>query len=248
MNLFSLIGKRILVTGASSGIGRACAIVASQLGATVVMSARRDCALQETLSRCAGDGHLIIAGDIASPSFILGLVENSGKLDGLIHAAGIAPMCPLAMLTQEQLDSVMKINYYAFLELMKGYSKKKYRHDRFSAVAISSVSASVGWAGGTAYCGTKGALSASVRALALELATKGVRINAICPSNIKTPLYDVGTSGINDAESLKELIKRQPLGLGYPEQVAWPACFLLSDAASFITGIDLPVDGGYLAQ
>jgi NAD(P)-dependent dehydrogenase (short-subunit alcohol dehydrogenase family) len=191
---------------------------------------------------------MIIAGDMASPVFISELVNRAGKIDGLVHAAGVAPMCPIGMFTQEQVKDVMLTNYCSFLELMKAYSKKRNRADRFSAVAVSSVSAQVGWGGGTIYCGSKGALSASVRALAMELAPKGARVNAVCPSNIRTPLYEAGASDMNDEASLKELLKKQPLGLGEPEQVAWPVCFLLSDAASFITGVNLPVDGGYLAQ
>lgn len=248
MNSIDLHQKRILVTGASSGIGRACAIVASRLGANVVLTGRREAALEETQSLCRGDGHMIIAGDMASPVFISELVNRAGKIDGLVHAAGVAPMCPIGMFTQEQVKDVMLTNYCSFLELMKAYSKKSNRADRFSAVAVSSVSAQVGWGGGTIYCGSKGALSASVRALAMELAPKGVRVNAVCPSNIRTPLYEAGASDMNDEASLKELLKKQPLGLGEPEQVAWPVCFLLSDAASFITGVNLPVDGGYLAQ
>ena len=248
MKPYDLTGKRILVTGASSGIGRACAVCAAALGASVVMTGRRADALRETLSMCVGSGHQIFAGDITSPDFVRELAESAGKIDGLVHAAGIAPMCPVGMLDKDAVDSVMGVNYYSFLELMKYYSKKKYRGERLSVVAVSSVSSATGWAGGVAYCGSKGALSASVRALAMELATKGARVNAVCPSNIKTPLYDAGASDMNDEDALKELIKKQPLGLGEPEQVAWPVCFLLSDAASFITGVNLPVDGGYLAQ
>ena len=247
-NPFSLEGRRILVTGASSGIGRACAVMASKLGAGVILTGRRAEALEETLSFCEGTGHLVVPGDISLSGFVIELAEKSGKIDGLIHAAGIAPMCPVGMLSQEQWDCVMRINCYAFFELMKHYSKKKFRSDNFSAVAISSVSAYAGWAGGIAYCGSKGALSSSIRALAMELSSKGIRVNAVCPSNIRTPLYEAGASDMNDEESLKELLKKQPLGLGEPEQVAWPVCFLLSDAASFITGVNLPVDGGYLAQ
>lgn len=248
MSPYDLTGKRILVTGASSGIGRACAICAAGLGAIVVMTGRRVDALRETLSMCAGSGHQIFAEDIMSPDFAGELVESAGKIDGLVHAAGIAPMSPVGMLGKDAVDSVMGVNYYSFLELMKYYSKKKYRGERLSVVAVSSVSYAAGWAGGAAYCGSKGALSASVRALAIELAPKGIRVNAVCPSNIKTPLYDAGASDLNDEAALKDLIKKQPLGLGEPEQVAWPVCFLLSDAASFITGVNLPVDGGYLAQ
>lgn len=248
MKPYDLTGKRILVTGASSGIGRACAVCAAELGASVVMTGRRADALRETLSMCVGSGHQIFAGDITSPDFVRELAESAGKIDGLVHAAGIAPMCPVGMLDKDAVDSVMGVNYYSFLELMKHYSKKKYRGERLSVVAVSSVSCAAGWAGGAAYCGSKGALSASVRALAMELAPKGIWVNAVCPSNIKTPLYDAGASDMNDEDALKELIKKQPLGLGEPEQVAWPVCFLLSDAASFITGVNLPVDGGYLAQ
>lgn len=249
MNLVDLSGRRILVTGASSGIGRACAIMAAELGASVVLTGRRRDALDETWRRMENpSAHTIISGDIASPDFVRELAENSGKLDGLVHAAGVGPMCPIGMLTAEHIESVMKTNYYSFLELMKYYSKNKYRNVNLSVVAISSVSSSSGWGGVVVYCGSKGALSSSVRALAVELAPKNIRVNAVCPSNIKTPMYDAGSADMNDEDSLKALLKKQPLGLGAPEQVAAPVCFLLSDAASFITGVNLPVDGGYLAQ
>ena len=248
MNPYSLDGKRILVTGASSGIGRECAIRASQLGASVVVTGRREGALRETVGKCVSRDHLIVAGDITSEDFIRELADKCGKLDGLVHAAGVAPMCPVSMVAHESVEPAMRTNYYSFLELMKYFSKRKYRNPKLSVVAISSVSAKVGWCGGSVYCGSKGALSASVRALSIELASKGVRVNAVCPSNIRTPLYEAGASDMNDEASLMELLKKQPLGLGEPDQVAWPVCFLLSDAASFITGVNLPVDGGYLAQ
>ena len=248
MNPYELDGKRILITGASSGIGRACAIAASGMGASVILTGRRRDALEETCTRCGGEDIAVIDGDITSPEFVRRLVEETGKIDGLVHAAGIAPMCPIGMLTAEHLETVMRTNYYSFLELMKYYSKSKYRNTHLSIVAISSVSFSSGWGGGVVYCGSKGALSSSVRALAMELAQKGVRVNAVCPSNIRTPLYEAGASEMNDERTLQELMKKQPLGLGEPEHVAWPVCFLLSEASSFITGVNLPVDGGYLAQ
>lgn len=248
MKPFDLTGKRILVTGASSGIGKASAVAAAQLGASVVLTGRRVEALKDTLSACIGGGHNVIVGDIAEPDFVVRLVERAGKIDGLVHAAGVGPTCPIGMITHDHLESVMETNYYSFLELMKYYSKRKYRNDHFNVVAVSSVASRSGWGGVAAYCGSKGALSSTVRALAIELASKGVRVNAVCPSNIRTPLYDAVASDMNNEESLKELLKKQPLGLGEPEQVAWPICFLLSDASDFITGVNLPVDGGYLAQ
>lgn len=244
-----LTNRRILVTGASSGIGRACAIAASQLGASVVLTGRRADALAETLHQMENqDRHIAYPCDICDASAVAGLVKSGGKIDGLVHAAGIGPMCPIGFVDEDHIQSVMKTNYFAFLELMKHYSKAKNRLDRLSVVAVSSVSALAGWGGGVVYCGSKGALSASVRALAMELAPKGIRVNAVCPSNIKTPMYEAGSVEMNDEASLKILMAKQPLGLGMPEQVAGAVCFLLSDMASFITGVNLPVDGGYLAQ
>lgn len=248
MNAFSLAGKRVLITGASSGIGRACAVCAASLGADVVLTGRRKDALAETLALCRPGGHTMVAGDISSQDFVAELAERTGRIDGLVHAAGICPMCPAGLIPRDVADSAMRTNYLSFLELATVFSKRKYRAAGLSMVAVSSVAAAAGWAGGTIYCGTKGALSASVRALAVELAPKGIRVNAVCPSNIRTPMFEAGAANMNDEAAMKELLKKQPLGLGEPEQVAWPVCFLLSDAASFITGANLPVDGGYLAQ
>ena len=248
-NPMSLEGKRILVTGASSGIGCACAIEAAALGAAVVLTGRRRDALDETWRRMENQGrHQIVDGDVTSSDFVRDLVRVAGKLDGMVHAAGICPALPIALSSEAELINSMKTNYFAFMELMKFYAKKKFANEGFSAVAISSVSAEVGWPGGALYSGSKGALSSAVRALALELAPKGVRVNAVCPSNIKTPMYDGLAGDMNDAAAQEALKARQPLGIGLPEQVAEPVCFLLSDAASFITGVNLPVDGGYLAQ
>ena len=246
-NPFSLEGKRILVTGASSGIGRACAIQASELGATVLVTGRREQALADTLSHCHGDGHASFGGDITDSVFIGALADRFGKIDGLVHAAGVGEMCPVGQMTREHIESVLRPNYVAFLELMQCYSKRKYRNDNLSVVAISSISALAGWGGIVAYSGSKGAVSSCVRALAMELAPRGIRVNAVCPSNIRTPMYDA-VAEANTEESERKIIAKQPLGLGLPNQVACPVCFLLSDAASFITGVNLPVDGGYLAQ
>lgn len=249
MNLIELRHKRILITGASSGIGRACAIRASELGASVVLTGRRLDALEETRRLMTNqESHTVIAGDISSPDFIKSLANAAGILDGLVHAAGVCLAIPVGMIDRSLLIESIQTNYFAFMELMKLYSKKRYANIGFSAVAVSSVSAEVGWAGGALYSGSKGALSAAVRALALELAPKRIRVNAVCPSNIKTPMFDNLAGDVNDEKAIEELKSKQPLGLGTPDQVAYPVCFLLSDAASFITGTNLPVDGGYLAQ
>lgn len=247
-NPMSLEGKRILVTGASSGIGRACAIMASELGATVILTGRNAHALNETLKKMEKTSeHLIIPGNLNSEDFIKSIPAKSGAIDGLVHSAGIGPMCPVGLMSREHIEEVLDINYKSFLYLTCCYSQRKNRKDHLSIVAVSSVSALAGWGGGVAYCGSKGALSASVRALAVELAPKKIRVNAVCPSNIRTPMYEAGAMDMNNETTIKNLLLKQPLGLGEPEQVAAPVCFLLSDASSFITGINMPVDGGYMA-
>ena len=249
MDCFYLTDKRVLVTGASSGIGRACAICAAQLGASVVLTGRRESALKDTLAQMPNvERHSAIPGDIGDPSFVQVLLEQGAKIDGLIHAAGVCPAIPIGVMDSAAIAESMRVNYFAFMELMKLCSRRKYSNEGFSAVAISSVSSEAGWSGGALYSGSKGALSAAVRALALELAPKRIRVNAVCPSNIKTPMFDSLAGDINDEAGLAALRAKQPLGLGVPEQVARPVCFLLSSAASFITGVNLPVDGGYLAQ
>jgi len=246
---YSLNQRRILITGASSGIGRATAILASQLGAEVILVARRADGLRETLSLMdAPDRHGVMAGDLTEDAFLRELIAKAGPCDGFVHAAGIAPIAPAGMISPEALTKAGRVNCGAFIALMNVFSKNAHRRGAtFSAVVVSSVAAHSGWAGGTAYCATKGAVSAAVRALAVELASQGVRVNAVCPSGIKTPLYEA-QSKMNPEAAAKHVADTQPLGLGSPEQVAAPICFLLSDAASFITGAELPVDGGYLAK
>lgn len=247
-NAYSLAGKRILVTGASSGIGRATAVAAAELGATVVLTARRADALEETRRLCPGEGHLVEPGDVADVAFLEGLFMRVAPLDGLAHVAGVCPIEPVTGFCAERAEEAMRVNCLAFVEMMKALARPDYRATSFSAVAVSSVSSVAGWSGGAVYCATKGALSATVRALAAELAPRGMRVNAVCPSNVRTPMFEAGVGRLCDEAGRAALLKRQPLGIGTPEQVALPICFLLSDAASFITGVNLPVDGGYLAQ
>jgi len=245
---FSLEGKDVLVTGASSGIGRATAVCAAELGARLVLTARRAEALEETRRMCRGEGHRIVAGDLTSPGFVSELLTACGPLDGLVHAAGVSTVEPVSVFDAPRFEAMTRLNCTVFLELMRNLARPASRRERFSAVAVSSVSAAVGWSGGVAYCAGKGALSSAVRALATDLAPRGIRVNAVCPSNIRTPLFEAGAGRLDDEASRAALLRRQPLGIGEPEQVAAPVCFLLSDAASFITGVNLPVDGGYLAQ
>lgn len=251
MTGINLQHKRILITGASSGIGRACAICASQSGAECILIARRESALKETLSSMSGNGHRYIVCDLTKDES-MAIIESSidfscNKISGLVHAAGIMDVAPLRGLEISALDNMMKLNLYAYLRLAKMFSRRKYSEDGSSFVAISSTAGTAAWQGGISYCSSKAALEAATRVLALEYANpRRIRFNTVSPSYIRTPILQSALGLGVDTDAF--VMQKQPLGLGEPEQVAWPVCFLLSDAASFITGINLPVDGGYLAQ
>ncbi len=249
LNPMDLTGKRILVTGASSGIGRACAILAGRLGASVVLVARDEQRLKETLAEMPTGEHTSISFDLKDLDHCEELFvrcASEKKLNGIVHAAGIGPAMPIQSVSLAAMQDVMSINYFAFMELVKWFSKKKYSSGG-SIVGVSSVAGSVGWPGVSLYGGSKGAMDSSVRSLALELAPKKIRVNSVVPSNIHTPMLD-GMLSVAGDEAVRQVLAKQPLGIGEPEDVAHAVAFLLSDAAKFITGTQLVVDGGYLAQ
>ncbi len=252
LNPMDLNGKRIMVTGASSGIGKEIAVFLSRLGANVVMAARSQERLKEAINLLEPGKHSFHVYDMQNLGGIAGLIDDicakEGKLDGLVHSAGISKTVPLQYLKTDDLYSIMAVNFFAFVELAKGFSKRKNNNDGGSIVAISSISSSVGAKGLTAYCASKGALDSSIRAMALDLAPKKIRINSVAPGMIATQIYE-GLKGLVDGQELETgLMKRQMLGIGKPEDVAHAAAFLLSDAARFITGTSMVVDGGYLAH
>lgn len=251
-HLTDLTDKQILITGASSGIGKACAIAAARLGAAVTLVARRADVLEDVRAQLEQPArHRIVQADLSNLEMIKPTLESivkTQKLDGLIHSAGSFSPVPVGLISMSDAQKAFDLNVLSFLEMMKWCSKRKFTNEGFASVAISSVSAMAGFNGGVLYSATKGALSAMVRSLAIELAPKKIRVNAICPSNVKTPMFDAIAGDLNDTQALAELLKKQPLGLGEPEQIASVACFLLSDGSSFMTGVNLPVDGGYLAQ
>ncbi len=250
-NPIDLTGRRILITGASSGIGRACSVMCSRLGADVILLARDQARLEETRRLMAEGCHQIWAGDLAQEGYLPTVAQEIGRqtgvFHGIIHAAGILSMAPLRLLDLNKAREVMAINYFAFLELAQCFVRQKGLENG-SCVAISSVFGQAGSPTLAAYGGSKGALDSSVRSLALEFAPRRIRFNSIAAAYIHTPLTDDVRNELGEDLWKRQVDVRQPLGLGEPEDVASAATYLLSDAARFITGTTLVVDGGYLAQ
>jgi len=249
-NPMDLTGRRILVTGASAGIGRACAILLAKLGAKVILVARNQSHLEETRALMDnGEIHHVIPFDLSLTENITEIAKNydfkANKIHGLVHAAGVTGAIPISATTPRVVAAMMCVNFYSYVELVRLFSKRFYSHDCASFVAISSSAAQAAWKGGVAYCSSKAAIDAATRALALEFVERRIRFNTVVPSYIRTKIVDDAlVSGIDTDAFIKQ---KQPFGLGEPEDVAYAVAFLLSDASKFITGTNLVVDGGYLA-
>ena len=249
-NPLDLTGSTILVTGASSGIGRACAVMCARLGARVVLMARNRERLEETRSRMEGPDHCVLAGDLTAEGFISAAAERlSGQglvFDGFVHAAGVFSMAPLRLLDPKIVHEVMAVNFYAFLELSRCFVRQKGLSGG-SAVGISSVAALAGSSALAVYGASKGALESSVRALAREYSHRQIRFNSIVASYIETPMADQVRQTVGEEAWARQISSRQPMGMGSPDDIAHAAVFLLSRSARFITGSALAVDGGYLS-
>jgi NAD(P)-dependent dehydrogenase (short-subunit alcohol dehydrogenase family) len=243
-NPFSLDGKTILVTGASSGIGRAIAIECSKMGAAIILTARNEERLHETLSQMHGTGHIIIPADLSDEEALKQLVDKTPTLDGLVNCAGLTKPMPFSFVNAEALASVMNVNFTAPTLLSAQLVKKKKLSKNSSVVFISSISGVLCAAvGGSIYSASKGAVNGLIKAMALDLATKSIRVNSVNPGVVETHIFDGGTIAPEQLEAEKKLypLKRY----GKPEEVAYAVIYLLSDASSWVTGANLVIDGGY---
>ena len=247
-NPFSLDGKTILVTGASSGIGRQCAIDCSKMGAKVILVARNEERLAETLSQMEGEGHKSQSYDLSELGGIKDLVSTvvaeSGKLDGFIHAAGIEMTKPVKLLTPEDYEQVYKVNTLSGFEFVRHISSVKNINKGSSIVLLASITAVIGRGSVAAYAASKGAMVSATRTFALEFAKREIRVNCVSPGTILTPLMQNYLDTL-DEEAYKKRIDGFPLGLGETTDISNACIYLLSDASRWVTGQNLIVDGGY---
>ena len=246
-NPFSLEGKNILVTGASSGIGRQCAIDCSKMGAKVVVVGRNIDRLNSVVDEMVGKG-VSFSFDLANiddiKSFIAKISADHGKFDGFIHAAGIELTNPVKLLKYEDYELLYRVNSLSAFEIVKHLCGMKTFNRGGSVVFISSISGVIARKGLTAYAASKGALMSAARVIALEMAPREIRVNTISPGTILTPMMQNALDAMTD-EDKKKRIDGFPLGLGKTTDISNACLFLMSDASRWVTGQNLIVDGGY---
>jgi NAD(P)-dependent dehydrogenase (short-subunit alcohol dehydrogenase family) len=240
-----LLGKTILVTGASSGIGREIAILASCKGATVVITGRNQERLTDTFANLAkdkGQSHQQILADLGVDEQIELLASNTMPIDGLVCCSGINDKTPIKHISREKIDKMYNANVFGPMLLVKELIKKKKVNNAASILFISSISSIYAAVSNSLYASSKGAVNSLVKILALELALKKIRVNSIMPGMIRTNM--VKAYGLSEVE-MEDVVNSYPLGrIGEPEDIAKAAAFFLSDDSSWITGANLVVDGG----
>ena len=241
-NPFTLEGKTILVTGASSGIGRGIAIACSKMGATVIINGRNEQRLAETMTEMQGEENLSLAADLSDRNSLTGMVSRLPKLDGIVHCAGIGQRVLCKQLQEADLDTMMDVNFKAPVMLQTEILKQKKINKGASIVFIASIASDSPSIGNAVYSASKGAIISYANCLALELAPRLIRVNCILPAMIWTDLILKG--GITE-EELKEDEKKYPLKrYGKPEDIANLSIYLLSNAAAWMTGSSIKITGG----
>lgn len=253
MNPFSLSGKTVMVTGASSGIGAQCAIDCAAMGARVVLVARNEERLQAVLQQMLGEGHRYYVYDLETlvgesqdegKRFVSRVVVDNGKLDGLVHAAGIEKTLPTKLLKPQDYRHIFDVNTLSAFELIRQCCNKSFFNTGGHIVLIASITAVIGRSGTAAYAASKGAMVSAVRSMVPELARKKITINCISPGTILTPLMQNFLSKLSEDDYTKR-VSGFPLGLGETTDISCACVYLLSDAARWITGQNIIIDGGY---
>ncbi len=248
---FTLDGKNIIITGASSGIGKACAIECSKVGAKLLLIGRNKARLENSISLLHGSGHFYLILDLSNTNEIVEIIkltiQGFKPIHGFIHCAGIENTIPLQFMNEKKYSDFFNINVIAGFEIAKCISKKPYYIDGLSIVFISSVMGFLGQEGKIAYSASKGALIAGAKSMAIEMVKKSIRVNTISPAIIETEMVKNMFANI-PSSSIETIKKLHPMGFGKPEDIAFACIYLLSNAAKWITGTNLIVDGGYSAK
>lgn len=244
-------GRRVLVTGASSGIGRAIAVELARRGAALVLLGRDGAALNAVREGLDGSGHHVVELDLASAERVgpalRQLTGDLGRVYGLCHSAGVVQTLPLAVNRPVDTRSMMEVNLVAAVELARAVTRRDVMEpDGGAIVFIASVYGRTGIAGQIGYSASKGALIAAARSMALELARRRIRVNTLSPGMVATPMTD-GALALLSEEQSQRLQAAYPLGVGHAPDVARAAVFLLAPQTRWITGTDMVVDGGYTA-
>jgi len=251
INPMDLSGRIIMLTGASSGLGRETAILLSQLGVCVILVGRNEEQLNKTLSLMEGDKHYIKPFDLKKvdeiPKWMKLIAAETGPLSGLVHSAGIVATLPLRGTSIKKMEEIMRVNFTSAVNLTKAIRLKDVRAKSISIVYVSAVAGLVGTPGLCAYSASKGALISFCRSAAVELSNEGIRINTVAPGHVMTEMVEK-TKNILSADHFEALVAKYPLGLGTPRDVANAVAFLLADTARWITGTTMVVDGGILTR
>ena len=248
INPMDLTGKRVLVTGATGGMGRVTSVLLSQLGAEVVMCDMNLDALKQVFETLEGEGHAYYEFNLNDvdglEALVKRMVEECGPFNGFAHCAGIAPMRPLKMTKREDIITVMNANLFSFIEIVRCITKKGSFVDEGSIVAISSTASIQGKQSKVAYSASKAGLDGAIRCLVCDLKKKKIRVNSIMPCWVNTRMYKGYIERYPDTFEVKEIQEKQYMGVTEPIEVANTIAFLLSDAAKTITGTSILIDGG----
>lgn len=239
MNLFSITGKKILITGASSGIGKELAIKFSQQDAILYVTGRDEVRLTETFQSLQHiQRHTMIVTDLTDEKNIVSLVNEISELDGVVFSAGVVEYMPVKFLSDKKISTIMSINFNSQVLLTQNLLKSKKINRNASLVYVSSISSKLGVSGTAIYSASKSAINSFMKVTASELSSLKIRANSICPGIVLTPMGKKAQESSSNAE------KQYPLGLGEPNDIVGPCQFLLSDASKWITGTELIIDGG----
>lgn len=250
-DFLGLQGKTLLITGATSGIGKATAVLASRHGARVALVSRNRDSLESVASTLSGEGHVVAPFDLADadaiPAMVRKVSDEIGGLDGLVHSAGLHNTLPLRSIIAADVQQLFDANVTSAFMLAKGFRHKQVRKEGASIVFLASAVGLVGQSGVSIYSATKGAIVTLTKSLSLELAREGIRVNCVCPGVVETAMT-VGLRKTIGDENFGRVSDAHPLGIGSATDVANAILFLTSVASRWTTGSALVVDGGYTAQ